>query len=166
MSKMKKIFESNVLYTVIAIVIGFLIGAIFLAAAGISPAVAYGKLLDGVFGKPKFMIWTLVYASPLIFTGLSVAFSLRTGVFNIGAEGQFVVGSMAACACGILLKLPPVLHAIVCVLAAAAAGMIWSSLVGLLKVKRGIHEVLSFIMFNWIAFYLSNFLVNTATLHK
>lgn len=166
MKKLKKVLESNVLYTALAIIIGFVIGAIFLAVAGISPAAAYGKLLDGVFGKPKYMIWTLVYASPLIFTGLSVAFSLRTGVFNIGAEGQFVVGSMAACACGILLKLPPVLHAIVCVLAAAAAGFLWSYLVGILKVKRGIHEVLSFIMFNWIAFYLSNFLVNTQTLHK
>lgn len=166
MKKIRNLLESNVLYTALAIIIGFVIGAIFLAVAGISPAAAYGKLLDGVFGKPKFMIWTLVYASPLIFTGLSVAFSLRTGVFNIGAEGQFVVGSMAACICGILLKLPPVLHAIVCVLAAAAAGALWSYLVGLLKVKRGIHEVLSFIMFNWIAFYLSNFLVNTQTLHK
>lgn len=166
MKKLKKVLESNVLYTALAIIIGFVIGAIFLAVAGISPAAAYGKLLDGVFGKPKFMVWTLVYASPLIFTGLSVAFSLRTGVFNIGAEGQFVVGAMAACACGILLKLPPVIHAIVCVLAAAAAGFLWSYLVGILKVKRGIHEVLSFIMFNWIAFYLSNFLVNTQTLHK
>lgn len=166
MKKLKNLLESNVLYTALAIIIGFVIGAIFLAAAGISPAAAYGKLLDGVFGKPKFMVWTLVYASPLIFTGLSVAFSLRTGVFNIGAEGQFVVGAMAACVCGILLKLPPVLHAIVCVLAAAAAGFLWSYLVGILKVKRGIHEVLSFIMFNWIAFYLSNFLVNTQTLHK
>lgn len=166
MKKLKNLLESNVLYTALAIIIGFVIGAIFLAAAGISPAAAYGKLLDGVFGKPKFMVWTLGYASPLIFTGLSVAFSLRTGVFNIGAEGQFVVGAMAACVCGILLKLPPVLHAIVCVLAAAAAGFLWSYLVGILKVKRGIHEVLSFIMFNWIAFYLSNFLVNTQTLHK
>ena len=166
MKKRKSLLESNVLYTVIAIIIGFVIGAIFLAAAGISPAAAYGKLFDGVFGKPKFMIWTLVYAAPLIFTGLSVAFSLRTGVFNIGAEGQFVVGAMAACACGIILKLPPVIHAIVCILAAAIAGCAWSYLVGLLKVKRGIHEVLSFIMFNWLAFYLSNFLVNTETLHK
>ena len=166
MKKRKSLLESNVLYTVIAIIIGFVIGAIFLAAAGISPAEAYGKLFSGVFGKPKFMIWTLVYAAPLIFTGLSVAFSLRTGVFNIGAEGQFVVGAMAACACGILVKLPPVLHAIVCVIVAAVAGCIWSYLVGLLKVKRGIHEVLSFIMFNWIAFYLSNFLVNTVALHK
>ena len=166
MKKRKNFLESNVLYTLIAIIIGFVIGAIFLVTVGISPAEAYGKLIDGVFGKPKFMIWTLVYAAPLIFTGLSVAFSLRTGVFNIGAEGQFVVGAMAACACGIMLKLPPVIHAIVCILAAAAAGFVWSYLVGLLKVKRGIHEVLSFIMFNWLAFYLSNFLVNTETLHK
>ena len=166
MKKRKSFLESNVLYTLIAIIIGFIIGAIFLVTVGISPIEAYGKLIDGVFGKPKFMIWTLVYAAPLIFTGLSVAFSLRTGVFNIGAEGQFVVGAMAACACGIILKLPPVLHAIVCILAAAAAGFLWSYLVGLLNVKRGIHEVLSFIMFNWLAFYLSNFLVNTETLHK
>ena len=166
MKKRKSFLESNVLYTLIAIIIGFVIGAIFLVTVGISPAEAYGKLIDGVFGKPKFMIWTLVYAAPLIFTGLSVAFSLRTGVFNIGAEGQFVVGAMAAWACGIMLKLPPVIHAIVCILAAAVAGFVWSYLVGLLKVKRGIHEVLSFIMFNWLAFYLSNFLVNTETLHK
>ena len=166
MKKRKSILEMDVLYTLLAIVIGFVIGAIFLAAAGVSPAVAYGKLIDGVFGKFKFIVWTLVYASPLIFTGLSVAFSFRTGVFNIGAEGQFVVGTLAACIVGVLVKLPPVIHALVCMIAAAAAGFIWSYLVGLLKVKRGIHEVLSFIMFNWIAFYLSNYAVNTETLHK
>lgn len=79
-------------YTIIAIVIGFLVGAIFLTIAGISPAVAYGKLFSSIFSKPKYLVWTLVYAAPLIFTGLSVAFSFRTGVFNIGAEGQFVIG--------------------------------------------------------------------------
>ena len=83
-TKKKSILESNILYTLIAIVVGFIIGAIFLSFAGISASVAYGKLIDSVFGKPKYMIWTLVYASPLIFTGLSVAFSFRTGVFNIG----------------------------------------------------------------------------------
>ena len=166
MKKKKSILESEVLYTLIAIIIGFVIGAIFLTAAGISPAAAYGKLISGVFGKPKFMIWTLVYASPLIFTGLSVAFSFRTGVFNIGAEGQFVVGSLAACIVGVLVDLPPVIHPLVCILAAAAAGFVWSYIVGIMKVKRGIHEVLSFIMFNWIAFYLSNYAVNTELLHK
>ena len=88
MNKKKSILQSNVLYTIIAIIIGFLIGAILLVIAGISPAVAYGKLISSVFSKPKYMVYTLVYAAPIILTGLSVAFSFRTGVFNIGAEGQ------------------------------------------------------------------------------
>ena len=166
MNKKKSILESNVLYTIIAIIAGFLIGAIFLMVAGISPAVAYGKLFSSIFSKPKYLVWTLVYASPLIFTGLSVAFSFRTGVFNIGAEGQFVIGGLVACVLGIVLKLPAGLHAIVCLVAAAAAGCIWSLIVGVLKVKRGIHEVLSFIMFNWIAFYLSNYVVNLPGIHR
>lgn len=166
MSKKKKILESNVLYTVIAIIVGFIIGAIFLLIAGISPAVAYGKLIDSMIGKPKYMVWVLIYASPLIFTGLSVAFSFRTGVFNIGAEGQFVMGSLAACVVGILVKAPAWIHVPLCIISAMAAGCIWSLLVGLLKVKRGIHEVLSFIMFNWIAFYFSNYVVNLTAIHK
>ncbi len=166
MNKKKSILESNVLYTIIAIVIGFLVGAIFLTIAGISPAVAYGKLFSSIFSKPKYLVWTLVYAAPLIFTGLSVAFSFRTGVFNIGAEGQFVIGGLVACILGIVLKLPAGLHALVCLVAAAAAGCIWSLIVGILKVKRGIHEVLSFIMFNWIAFYLSNYMVNLPFIHR
>ena len=160
MTKKKSILDSNLLYTFISIIAGFLIGAIFLAVAGISPIAAYGKLITGVISKPKFIVYTLVYASPIIFTGLSVAFSFRTGVFNIGAEGQFVIGAMVSAVLGIVLDLPPVIHAFVCLLGAAAAGAIWSLLVGLMKVKRGIHEVLSFIMFNWIAFYLSNYVVN------
>ena len=166
MNKKKSILESNVLYTIIAIIAGLLIGAVFLMIAGISPAVAYGKLFSSIFSKPKYLVWTLVYASPLIFTGLSVAFSFSTGVFNIGAEGQFVIGGLVACVLGIVLKLPAGLHAIVCLVAAAAAGCIWSLIVGVLKVKRGIHEVLSFIMFNWIAFYLSNYVVNLPGIHR
>lgn len=166
MTEKKSIFDSNLLYTLIAIVVGFVIGAIFLSVAGISPAVAYGKLFDSVFGKPKFMIWTLMYASPLILTGLSVAFSFKTGVFNIGAEGQFVVGAFVATTLGIALNLPPVIHALVCLIGAAAAGFVWSMIVAILKVKKGIHEVLSFIMFNWIAFYLSNYIVNLEYIHK
>ncbi len=166
MNKKKSILESNVFYTLIAIGAGFVIGAVFLLIAGISPAVAYGKLFNSIFGKPKYLFWTLIYASPLIFTGLSVAFSFRTGVFNIGAEGQFVVGALTACSLGILVDLPAVIHVPLCIIAAAAAGMFWSLIVGILKVKRGIHEVLSFIMFNWIAFYLSNYVVNLAVIHK
>ena len=160
MNKKKSILESNVLYTIIAIIAGFLIGAIFLMIAGISPAVAYGKLFSSIFSKPKYLVWTLVYASPLIFTGLSVAFSFRTGVFNIGAEGQFVVGSLAATVIGMFCPLPAIITVPLCLIAAAAAGAVWSAFCGLLKVKKGINEVLSFIMMNWIAYYLSNYIVN------
>ncbi len=166
MNEKKSILNSNALYTFIAILFGFLVGAGFLLAAKLSPAEVYTKLFTGVFSKPKFMVWAVIYASPLIFTGLSVAFSFRTGVFNIGAEGQFVVGSLAAVLVGILVDVPAVIHVPLCILAAAAAGALWGSIVGYLKVKKGINEVLLFIMFNWIAFYLSNYVVNLEAIHK
>lgn len=166
MNKGKKILQANAFYTLIAILVGFIIGAILLATAGISPGAAYAKLAEGVFSKPKYLTWSVVYATPLIFTGLSVAFSFRTGVFNIGAEGQFVVGSLAACVVGILVDVPAVIHVPLCILAAAGAGALWGVIVGLLKVKKGINEVLSFIMFNWIAYYLSNYVVNLEVIHR
>lgn len=166
MSRKDKILSGNAVYTFIAMIIGFLVGAVLLAAAGISPKAAYGKLITGVFGQVKYLTWSIVYAAPLILTGLSVAFSFRTGVFNIGAEGQFVVGSLAACVVGILADLPAPLHVLFCMLAAIVAGALWGAIVGLLKVKRGINEVLSYIMFNWIAFYLSNYVVNLKVIHR
>lgn len=159
-SKKKSILDFNLLYIFIAIIVGFIIGAIFLAIVGFSPAEVYGKLFGSVFSKPKYMVWTLMYAAPIMMTGLSVAFSFRTGVFNIGAEGQFVVGEMAAVAVAIFVDVPAVIHVPLCILAAACAGACWSLICGLMKVKRGIHEVLSFIMFNWIAYYLANYFVN------
>lgn len=165
-SFIEKIREINALYTFVAIIVGFIVGAVLLAAIGISPTVAYGKLFSGIFGDKKYVAWAVVYATPLILTGLSVAFSFKTGVFNIGAEGQFVVGALAASIVGITLELPSVLHVILCALAAMAAGAIWGAIVGFLKVKKGINEVLSFIMFNWLAFYLSNYVVNLDFLHS
>ena len=166
MSRKDKILSGNALYTFIAIIIGFVAGAVLLAVAGINPGVAYGKLLNGVFGQVKYVTWSVVYAAPLILTGLSVAFSFRTGVFNIGAEGQFVVGSIAACVVGIVFHLPAPLHIFLCIVAAVAAGALWGVIVGFLKVKRGINEVLSYIMFNWIAFYLSNYIVNLKAIRR
>ena len=166
MSKKNNILSSNAFYTLISIIIGFIVGAILLSFARINPLEAYKQLFNGVFGKPKFMIWCLIYAAPLIFTGLSVAFSFKTGVFNIGAEGQFVVGSLTACVLGILVKAPAIIHVPLCFIGAALAGGIWGAIVGVLKIKKGVNEVLSYIMFNWIAFYLSNFVVNLSIIHK
>ena len=88
MKHKKSILEGNIIYTLFAILIGFLTGAIILAIAGMNPGVIYAKLFTGIFAKPKFLAWSVVYATPLIFTGLSVAFSFRTGVFNIAAIRQ------------------------------------------------------------------------------
>ena len=166
MSRKNNILSSNAFYTLISIVIGFVVGPILLSIAKINPLDAYKQLFNGVFGKPKFMVWCLIYAAPLIFTGLSVAFSFKTGVFNIGAEGQFVVGSLTACVLGILVKAPAIIHVPLCFIGAALAGGIWGAIVGVLKIKKGVNEVLSYIMFNWIAFYLSNFVVNLSIIHK
>lgn len=159
MKRKFNIWEGNFIYTLLAIVIGFVVGAILLVVAGNDPAIVYGKLYDGVFSEKKYIVYSMVYAAPYILTGLSVAFSFKTGVFNIGAEGQFVVGSLAAVLVGLFVDLPPVIHPIVCMLAACAAGALWGAVVGLMKIKRGINEVLSYIMFNWIAYYLSNYVV-------
>lgn len=166
MNKKKSIRDYNIIYTLIAILIGFVLGAIMLVVAKINPVDAYTTLFEGVFSKPKYIVWSIVYATPIIFTGLSLAFSFRTGVFNIGAEGQFVVGSLAACAVGILVDVPKPLHILLCFVAAVAAGAVWGIIVAYLKVSRGINEVLSMIMFNWIAFYLSNYVMNFKILHK
>lgn len=166
MSKKNSILSSNAFYTLISIIIGFIVGALLLSFAKINPMVAYKQLFNGIFGKPKFMAWCLIYAAPLIFTGLSVAFSFKTGVFNIGAEGQFVVGTLTACIIGILIKAPAIIHIPLCFIGAALAGGIWGAIVGILKIKKGVNEVLSYIMFNWIAFYLSNFVVNLTVIHK
>ena len=133
-------------------------GAIFLAVMGLSVSAAYGRLINSVTTLKGFS-YVVVYSVPYIVAGLSVAFSFKTGVFNIGAEGQFVMGSMAAAVVGILLPdLPKPVLIPLCFLAAMAAGALWGIIVGFLKTKWGINEVLSMIMFNWIAFYLSNFI--------
>ena len=158
MSKVEKFLQSAFFRTLISIVVGFAVGAVFLAAVQIDVGAAYGKLFSSIFANAKSLSYSVVYATPLIILGLSVAFSFRTGVFNIGAEGQFVVGSMAACVVGILVPAPAIVLVPLCVLASAAAGAVWGMIVGILKVKWGINEVLSMIMFNWIAFYLSNYI--------
>lgn len=159
------ITDSRVPAILLSIILGFVVGAVFLVIMGLSVGDAYGRLLSSVTGIKGFS-YVVVYSIPYIVVGLSVAFSFKTGVFNIGAEGQFVVGSMAAACVGILLgNLPKIVLIPLCFLAAAAAGAIWGIIVAFLKTKRGINEVLSMIMFNWIAFYLSNFIAGIPAIH-
>ncbi len=158
--------ENRFIHILLSILLGFLVGALFLAVMGLSVGEAYGRLITSVTSLKGFS-YVIVYSIPYIVVGLSVAFSFKTGVFNIGAEGQFVVGSMAAAVVGILAgNLPKVLLIPLCFLAAMAAGACWGVIVGFLKTKWGINEVLSMIMFNWIAFYLSNFIAGIPAIHS
>ncbi len=161
------IAETRFVHILLSIVLGFIVGAFFLLIMNISVSAAYGKLFSSIFANAKALSHVVVYATPYIMTGLSVAFSFRTGVFNIGSEGQFVMGSIAAAVVGILLPdLPKYILIPLCFLAAAAVGALWGVIVGFLKTKWGINEVLSMIMFNWIAFYLSNFIADHPAIHN
>lgn len=165
-SILNTISENRFIHILISIAMGFVVGALFLMVMGLSVGAAYGRLLSTVT-TVKGISYVIVYAIPYIMTGLSVAFSFKTGVFNIGAEGQFVVGSMAAAVVGILGgNLPKFLLIPLCFIVAMAAGALWGIIVGLLKTKKGINEVLSMIMFNWIAFYLSNYIAGIPAIHS
>jgi len=156
-SKMKKLLLTGSFgLTLISILLGFLVGAIVLLIAGFNPLEAYWAIIKGVLSKPKYVSYVIIYATPLIITGLSVAFALRTGLFNIGAEGQFIVGAMAAAIAGYFIQLPILLHVPLCIFLAMSAGAVWGGIAGHIKARFGVHEVISTIMLNWIALYLSN----------
>jgi simple sugar transport system permease protein len=96
---------------------------------------------------------TLTYATPLVFTGLSVALAFRGGLFNIGAQGQAIMGVILAALAGFLLPLPPVVHVLVAVLAGVLGGAVWGFIPGFLKARAGAHEVINTIMLNYVATY-------------
>ena len=158
--------KNRLFYTIASIIIGLIIGSIILLANKTNPIEAYKIIILGSVGKPKYLAWSIVRATPIIMTGISVAFAFRTGLFNIGAEGQFICGGIVAALLGAFVKLPPIVHPIVCILGGILAGAIWGGLVGLLKAKFGINEVISSIMLNWLAFYFNNYLLGFEKIRK
>lgn len=166
MSILIKALKKPITGTLISVVVGFLIGTLILLVAGFNPAEAYGAMFRGIFSKPKYMAQVVVNATPLIMTALGVAFAAKTGLFNIGAEGQYIVGTIAAAMLGRYVVLPPVIHTIFVILAAILFGGLWGGLAGFLKTRFGIHEVISTIMLNWIALYLNNYILTLPGVKK
>lgn len=158
--KKKTYIKNSTKMTFLSIIFGLIITGLILSIAGYNPFSVYSVIVKGVFSKPKYISYTIIRATPLILTGLSVAFAFRTGLFNIGAEGQFIVGTIVASLVGYFLKLPFILHPIVVIIIAAIAGGLWGAVAGYLKAKFGIHEVISTIMLNWIALYAHNAVIN------
>jgi simple sugar transport system permease protein len=117
-------------------------------------------MIQGSLGTPTGVLRTLAKATPLIFSGLAVAVALRAGLFNIGAEGQLLVGGIASAWAGCGLKgLPVFVHLPLALAAGAAAGAVWGLVPGILNAARGAHEVIVTIMLNYAAIHFTHYLV-------
>jgi len=162
--KSKKIINDTFIFSIASVVLGLLVGAIALILSGHNPITVYSALIEGIIGKPKYIAWTIIRGTPLIITGLSIAFAYKTGLFNIGAEGQFIIGALVAVLVGAGVDLPAFIHIPLTLISAALAGALWGGISGWLKARFGINEVISNIMLNWIAFYFSNFILMTTWL--
>ena len=149
----------DVLFTqVVALVGAFLfaglIGGIIIAFYGESPLFVYSTVWQFSTARVQDFAKVLENATPLIFSGLAVAVAFKAGMFNIGVEGQYIVGMMTATMAAVWLDLPLAIHLPLVVLAAMAGSMIWAAVPAVLKVKTGAHEVVTTIMMNGIAISL------------
>jgi ABC-type uncharacterized transport system permease subunit len=145
---------------VLAVVLGLGVGLAFTRFAGESPVHVLSVLYQSAFGSAYDLGMTLFHATPLVFTGLSVAMAFHSGLFNIGAEGQLLFGALAAAVIGKSLpSLPPVFAPAIAITGAFAAGALWGAIPGWLRARRGSHEVINTIMFNFIAAGLTSWLV-------
>lgn len=149
----------SLLITLIALVMALLVGALVIWAFGSNPIEAYGALWRGAFGTGIAFTVTLGKAVPVMLTGLAVAIAFRCSVFNIGAEGQLLIGAMCAALVGAYVHLPMALHLPLTILASMVGGIFWAFFPAFLKLKGNVNVVISTIMFNYIAQYLISYLI-------
>lgn len=162
LSKKEKIY-----IPLIAILLGILVGCVILILSGKSPVLMFNTLVKSAIGfdfaRPsagfnlRYFGELLVSAMPIILTGLSVGFAYRTGMFNIGGEGQIIMGSLATVSAALLLPLSGILHVIVCIICGGIAGALWGFFPGFLKARFNISEVVVGIMLNYTGMYVANY---------
>jgi len=146
--------------SLLAVLVALLVSAVVVVAAGGDPVAAFLALAGGAFGSLDGVSETLVKACPLLLTGLAVAVAFRAGVWNIGAEGQLLMGALAMAVLGSRLGgVPAWLGLPVALLGAAVAGALWAGIAGALRLHRDVNEVISTIMLNFIALSLVSYLV-------
>lgn len=145
---------------VLSVTVALVLGALFVLISGNDPVAAYAALVRGAFGSPYDITETLIIAIPLCLTGLSVAVAFRTGLFNIGAQGQLLVGALAAGAVGARFgDLPGILLMPLTLAAGILAGAGYGAIAGWLKASRGVNEVITTIMQNWIVVFVMHWLL-------
>jgi simple sugar transport system permease protein len=153
---------STVLVPLVSVLCGFLVGAIAIVAAGADPIQAYSALFAGAFVNHNALAETLVSTTPYVGLGLAVALGFRAGLFNIGAEGQFYIGSLTGTFVAYSIHgLPALIEVPLGLLAGMVGGALWASIAGGLKARFGAHEVITTIMLNYVAFLVASYLVDT-----
>ncbi len=157
--------------SIFAIICAFIVASIILLLTGLNPLDALKGIFKGITGmdlskigkngffNPRILGEYGVALMPIVLTGLSVAFAFRTGLFNIGAEGQLMMGSIASVTVALLVDLPKFIHLPLAIIAGFIAGALWGAIPGLLKSKFRVHEVVSCIMLNYVGLYTSSFLM-------
>jgi simple sugar transport system permease protein len=152
---------SAVVIPLISVVSGFVVAGVAVVITGSDPIAAFTALFQGAFTNPRAFPETLVAMIPYIFLGLAVALGFRAGLFNIGAEGQFYLGAIFGVLAGNSLHgLPGIVQIPLALAFGMLGGFIWAAVPGLLKARFGAHEVITTIMLNYIAFQLTDFLIN------
>jgi general nucleoside transport system permease protein len=148
---------------VIAVVVSFVIGAVLIALLGRNPFEVYQILLEGgLSGWPNLSV-TLQMTTPLLFTGLSVAIAFRAGLWNIGAEGQMLIGALFAGVAGYAFAgLPTIIHLPLCIILGFVGGLLWASIPALLRVYLGVNELVVCLMLNPIALLLTGYISTKA----
>ena len=141
----------SVLVPLISVLLAFLVGCIIMAALKANPITALKALWKGAFGSTRNLGTTLARSTPLIFTSLCACFAYRCGVFNLGGEGQFLMGSIACCYVATQSGITGLPGILLCLLAGAVAGGFWAAIPGLLKIYRGQNEMIISIMLNYVA---------------
>lgn len=152
----------NLLIPILSILLAFVIGMIIILCLGSNPLEAIGYLFKGAFGSKTNLANTVVRSMPLLFCGLCTCFAYRCGVFNLGGEGQFLCGAMAAITVSLLIGQSGWWVTLIAILAGAIAGGLWGLLPGLLKTWRGLNEMITTIMFNYVATLFMGYLYTTA----
>jgi len=154
-------------FPILAIVVSIFISVFFVIWAKGYSIFDYSSALKdlfsivwkGSFGTKQNAFTTLEYVTPLIFTGLANAIAFKCGLFNIGGEGQFIIGMLAASIVGVIPGLSPLIHIPLILMSGILAGGIWGAVPGYLKAKFGINEVINSIMMNYIGMYFANYII-------
>lgn len=154
----RNIFD-KVYFPVMSICASFLIAGIVFAVLGFDPFAAFGGLLSGSLGSLNAWGETFNKATPVILTGLSYAIAKRCGVVNLGAEGQVYIGALCAVLVGTELNLPAPIHILVTLAAAFVGGALFGMLPAIMKNRFGSSELITTIMFNYVALYFVHYMI-------